>query len=1358
MTQARITGLSAILMLAFPASLLAAGAGPSIAGPPETVHHHAREAEAHRALVERLEARGLVADDSWAPLLGPSPIDVVHYDLNLHVDVSRQVLAGSVEVDVVAVDDGLTAVTLDADQGLRVLSVVLIDDVDFPDDGPRPLDHIHSEDQLTINLHRPLAAGDRIGLMITYGGRGGRGGRGVNWDTHGADVPVIHTLSEPFGARLWWPCNDRPDDKATVDLAVTTPAGLTVASNGLEVGREEHPDGTATTSWSSRYPVSSYLVAMNISDYVRSEQEYEAQDESSMPVVLYAYPELADQAVSDLEMTSELVAGFASVFGEYPFVEEKYGNCITPFGGGMEHQTLTSMGASLVGGDRIIWFNAHELGHQWWGDWVTLADWRELWMNEGFAVLCEWLLADFLGPEVLAEVILGSDRLGYFIGPAYDNPVPFSSTVYRKGAWIVYMLWTMLGDDILPALAEYREAFAGGNATTEGLRAVMEEVSGTDLEWFFDQWVYGVNRPRYQYSWSTGASSTVELTVHQKQTNAPLFLMPMVVEITTAAGEEVHTVMVEALEQQTITIPVEATPTRVVLDPYLMVLCENGPTSAPDLDFGPDYPGPFDGGVVDVGGEATITVPLSNLGGSDLVISEINLTDGSSFTLLSPTELPVSLAPDETLNLEIDFRPDEVGTVSERVHIVSNDPSRDGSSYVPVVGIGAIAPEPRIVAQAELVFGQVPVGGASELMLELRNDGGSDLALSASLASGDFHVAGLVPATLAPGDHALLPIRMAPASVGALSAILTLHSNDPTNPEYPVTLSGEGLASARIAVDPGVLDLGVVEGHGHASLQVSNRGGAELVISALEVDSPLSTGAPPLPALLPPGASLDLELIVDGDVSGLVRASLRILSNDPTLPWAVVPVHAHLAADSTWRLDFPAVARTPGLAGAQWFSDAVLLNPSAEPAAVDLALLPSGGDAESGGYAVTYSVPARHQRVLRDVVSALGQTGAGGLEVHTTSQGVMGVSRTYSAGEDGTFGQHIAAVTQEHALVDGSQYLLLGLAGNDGFHTNLGVLNLGATTTRVDFELHDSSGALLGTVRVRAPARGFAQTNEVFAPLTGDAIKGGYAIVSTGAADARFLAYASVVDDSSHDPTFISPISLADTATPLATIVPVVASNSGLNGTLWSSEVSVVNLGGSDTDVTLELHPADGGEASTITVAIGAGESRFMPDIVSTTFDSTGTGWLRLTSPQSELHVSSRTFNDDPSGTYGQLVPATAVADLFTSDDVVVLPGLRSADGFRTNLGVTSVADVATHVEVTVFGVDGDEVGTLRVRLPARSFVQVGRLLRNRLGIDGWAWATLSSDDSEALFTAHASVVDGTTGDPAFIPAVAMSD
>ena len=176
-----------------------------------------------------------------------------------------------------------------------------------------------------------------------------------------------------------------------------------VSSNGLEVGRVVNADGTATTRWSSAYPIATYLVVMNASDYVYSELTYTTQDGGSMPVVLYAYPENDAQARADLAVTPEMIGVLADAFGEYPFVEEKYGNCVTPFGGGMEHQTLTTLAAGSIGGGGIDWLNVHELAHAWWGDWVTCADWKDLWLNEGFATYSELVWAEHVSPDLAAQ-------------------------------------------------------------------------------------------------------------------------------------------------------------------------------------------------------------------------------------------------------------------------------------------------------------------------------------------------------------------------------------------------------------------------------------------------------------------------------------------------------------------------------------------------------------------------------------------------------------------------------------------------------------------------------------------------------------------------------------------------------------------------------------------------------------------------------------------------------------------------------------------------------------------------------------------------------------------------------------------
>jgi hypothetical protein len=150
------------------------------------------------------------ASDSWAPDLGPSPIDVQRYDLSLFLDFDRQVASGSIEVQLSAAVPDLQVVEFDASQILRILGVVLLAEDGLPYDTPLPLTHRHRNDRLSVDLPRPLVEGAGIRLMITYTGRASEQGQGINWHTHGGGARVAWTMAEPFGARLWWPCNDRP--------------------------------------------------------------------------------------------------------------------------------------------------------------------------------------------------------------------------------------------------------------------------------------------------------------------------------------------------------------------------------------------------------------------------------------------------------------------------------------------------------------------------------------------------------------------------------------------------------------------------------------------------------------------------------------------------------------------------------------------------------------------------------------------------------------------------------------------------------------------------------------------------------------------------------------------------------------------------------------------------------------------------------------------------------------------------------------------------------------------------------------------------------------------------------------------
>ncbi len=1347
------------LLIAFPA---VAGDGDTTDGGsalPFAVSLHQAEADAKRARHEKAQSMAQVLPQSWAPIPEPSPIDVLHYDLDLYLDVVRELVSGTATVDIAIAQDGLQVIELDVDLGLRVLGVVLLSNGTFPEDSPTALAFEHADDRLRINLPRALMAGETVQLMIPYGGHGSRFGDGINWSYH-TGARSIYTFAEPFGARVWFPCNDRPDDKATVDLTVTAPSDLTVASNGLQVNRIENPDGTATTAWSSQYQVASYLVVMNLSDYAYREWTYETMDGSTMPVVAYLYPELADAGEADLAITPQMIETLASRFDEYPFVEEKYGNLTANFGGGMEHQTLTTIG-NFFGNPWMEWLNVHELGHQWWGDWVTCDDWRELWLNESFATYSEFLWAEErYGREFVRQYAEDADGNHFFNGPLYDNPVAFSRTIYDKGGLILRMLRDAMGDDAFFAgLLAYREAFAEGSATTEELLTILETTSGTELDWFFDQWVYGSNRPRIQYDWQAISGPAVRLTVSQEHSNAPYFRIPMDVEITTTSGTERHRISLEAVAEQVIEVSLDATATGVELNPDGIVLCHLSHASEPDLDFGPDAPD-LDAGQVWSGQTSTVVLPISNTGGSELVIDEIRTSSGSSFDVVSPSAFPMTLAAGDGFDLEVEFSTGSRGDQSDWILFFTNDPSYpDGLAYLPITGRGAQTENPRLLAPSSANAGTVPVGSFGQAAFTVLNYGASPLTLTADLVGSGFSFGSTVPSMIDGGDSAPIFIRFTPDSLGSHSATLTLLSNDPNSPEKQIQISGTGADSRRIEISPVPIGFGMAVVGATQSVTVSNSGTEALTVLDLHVEGPFAIYDSEIDngTIIQPGASAEVSIVLgDGDAPDR-RGSLVVTSDDRSVPRAIVPINAHAVEDEQAIEDwaFPAAASAPGLGGAQWRSRGFLLNPTDVDLVVDLSFRPPQGHNEPEPD-LTLSLPALSQRSVADLVRATGHQGAGGIAVRASGSGFVGVSRTFSDEPEGTYGQYIPSLARDEALEGSRTYVLSGLAGNAGFHTNIGAFNYGGQSLALSYTLHGQDGTVLGSGSVNVEAGAFAQANEVFAHHTQELIRGGFAVISAADANARFAAYGSVVDDGSHDPTLIMPVELTD-GSPARLIVPVIASNPGDNQTMWRSDVSVVNLGDQAVDIDLVFHPLGGSDPVEVNRAVEPGRALLLEDIVRQVFGTTGSGWLDLLPTGSGVAASSRTYNDAASGTFGQFVPAITETQLMGSGQAVVLGGLSSASGFRTNLGITSLADEETTFTITVYGDDGGLLGELSIPVAAGEFKQLTRILGQELGHFGTAWATIHSEDSGASFVAHASVVDGASGDPVYIPAAPLA-
>lgn len=520
----------------------------------------------HRCQVAK-QSRFTPGSADLARAAGPPPTvdtyDVTHYDIAIDVDVAGRWLTGDVTISGVATTPVLATVPVDLHDDFTILEISR--------DGT-PLGHTRASDRVTVQLDEALLDGTPFSVRVRYEGPPASEGLDsfVFEDTPGGN-PLAASLSEPWFARTWWPCKETNTDKATADIAFTVPATMVAASNGVLEAIVDDGD-TRTYRWSTDYPIAPYLISLAATEFTTWSETYVAGDGTEVPVDFFAYPEDAAEAMAVWPGVVDQMTFFRSVFGEYPFADEKYGMAEFPFGGAMEHQTITSMGDCCVGSDYII---AHELGHQWWGDLVTCAGWDHIWLNEGFATWSEALWWGHVnGSEEAYRDYMGwlNDE-GGFPDPVYryDLTEPwgiFSYVVYHKGAWVVHMLRGVLGDDdFFAGLMDYRAAHAYAHATTEDLQAAMEGASGKDLDAFFEQWIYGEGRPNYEIGWVQNplAPGTVTIYLEQAQSE-PVFVMPVEVEVVTDLGAE-RFVLENDARSESFVLEVSGTVLDVELDP-----------------------------------------------------------------------------------------------------------------------------------------------------------------------------------------------------------------------------------------------------------------------------------------------------------------------------------------------------------------------------------------------------------------------------------------------------------------------------------------------------------------------------------------------------------------------------------------------------------------------------------------------------------------------------------------------------------------------------------------------------------------------------------------------------------------------
>jgi aminopeptidase N len=508
-------------------------------------------------------------------------VDVKHYRLQIRLDPVSTALAGTVTIEGEVVTP-TSSISIDAQDNL-IIDAVRLDGAAF--------DFRRRKDLIRLDFSESLAAGKRFAIAVDYHGTpvvANQLGGGMLVTRHGpGNTTVMASLSEPFAAPSWWPCIDDARDKATAEIEATVPDGYQAASNGVLVKTESNANQTKTFFWREDFPLSTYLVSVAATNYAKFEDTYTALDGSVMPLVYYVYPEHLSIAQQKFAVTRRAMEIFAPLFGEYPFLSEKYGMAEFPWSGGMEHQTLTSLGSNVIGSSgtsqSII---AHELAHQWWGDLVTLRTWDDIWLNEGFATYAEVLFFERFSNINASELMISSyddgkmsGRLGGTVtAENLDNPFDDTGAVYTKGAWVLHMLRHMMGDQaFFEALKDYRQRFAYGNASTSDFERVCEDHYGAKLDWFFTQWIYAQGRPFYKVSTDTrisdtGTGFTLSVTIKQKQTQAipgrsqSVYIMPLDVTITYGGGQtEKHVVMNDA-RKQTFTFNLARIPVAVDVD------------------------------------------------------------------------------------------------------------------------------------------------------------------------------------------------------------------------------------------------------------------------------------------------------------------------------------------------------------------------------------------------------------------------------------------------------------------------------------------------------------------------------------------------------------------------------------------------------------------------------------------------------------------------------------------------------------------------------------------------------------------------------------------------------------------------
>lgn len=450
-----------------------------------------------------------------------------------------------------------------------------------------------STDEIKINFPAALTAQTTDSLSITYNGTPDTSTTAFIATSTSAGDPILATLSEPFGAREWWPTKQSMNDKIEkMDIKITTPSQYTVGSNGKLMSETILENGKKLTYWQTNYPIPAYLFALGISNYTKLNSTITTTG-SSFPFLNYVYPSSANASTqANLNWTTNCMQTFEDNFGLYPYRNEKYGHMQFNWGGGMEHATMTSMGYYAL--DLI----AHELAHQWFGDKLTCGAWNDIWLNEGFATMGEYVIFEkqLMSSSQFQSYLAGemdyitSEPGGSVYIPDSDlnsNRIFNGRLTYTKGGYALRMIKWIIGDDQFYAMLKAYQnnpAFAYNYVKTPDFQNFLSTFTGRDFTEFFKDWIYGEGYPSYQIRWTQNATNNkIIFRVGQTRSSSTVsfFEMPLPIKVTGSSGQTAYFVLDHTSNNQYFTQDVGFTVTNVAFN-YENQIVTKGSTTVRD--------------------------------------------------------------------------------------------------------------------------------------------------------------------------------------------------------------------------------------------------------------------------------------------------------------------------------------------------------------------------------------------------------------------------------------------------------------------------------------------------------------------------------------------------------------------------------------------------------------------------------------------------------------------------------------------------------------------------------------------------------------------------------------------------------